>query len=295
MDKKGNIFSQSVLFLHMIKFSHSVFALPFAFVAALLAADGLPTARQALWIIIAMVGARTGAMSMNRIIDRHIDAQNPRTKGRELPSGKITTWEAFLFSFISFAVLVFAAYMLNPLCFFLSPIAIAMVIFYSFTKRFTWASHIFLGAAISLAPIGAWIAVQGSFNPGAVPLVLAVIFWLAGFDVLYALQDMDFDRKSGLFSIPSRFGVKKSLYISRGFHVLSVSMLMLTGIIFDLGAVFWIGMLLVSGLFIYEHSLVRENDLSKLDMAFFNMNGYISVSVFLFTFLEYALRGVLAS
>jgi len=272
--------AQAVLFLGMIKFSHSVFALPFAFVAALLAAGGLPKTRQILWIVVAMVGARSGAMAMNRIIDRKIDAKNPRTRERELPSEKIRLGEASLFAGISFGLLVLAAYMLNPLCFYLSPAAVGLVLFYSFTKRFTWASHIVLGAAISLAPLGAWIAVQGSFDLEILPLVLGVVFWLGGFDILYALQDIEFDRSHGLFSIPARFGVRRSLAISRAFHMMSVLLLVLTGFLFEMGALYWLGMALVAGLFIYEHSLVKEDDLSRLDLAFFNMNGWISVSVF---------------
>lgn len=274
----------------MIKFSHSVFALPFAFVAALLGAGGLPTARQVLWIALAMVGARSGAMAVNRIIDRKIDAENPRTRIRELPSGKVLLPHASLFAALSFGLMALAAFMLNPLCFRLSPVAIALVVFYSFTKRFTWASHIFLGVAISLAPLGAWIAVRGSFNPGIFPLVLAVVFWLGGFDILYALQDIGFDRARGLFSIPARFGVRKSLRIARAFHLISVLLLILTGVLFKMGAVYWMGMAFVAGLFIYEHSLVKEDDLSRLDIAFFNMNGWISVSVLTATALDLLFR-----
>jgi 4-hydroxybenzoate polyprenyltransferase len=291
--EKKDIFSQAVLFLRMIKFSHSVFALPFAFMSALLAAGCLPSLRQIFWIAVAMVGARSGAMAMNRIIDRRIDARNPRTKGRELPAGKVLLSQAWLFAVISFIVLALAAYMLNLLCFYLSPVAIALVVFYSFTKRFTWASHVFLGLGISLAPLGAWIAVRGSVSAEIVPLVLAVICWLAGFDVLYALQDIEFDRRHGLFSIPSRFGIRRSLFISRFFHLLSVILLLATGFLFRMGILYWLGMAFVAALFIYEHSLVKEDNLSKLDMAFFNMNGWISVSVFAATALDIMLRGVL--
>ena len=276
-----------VLFLRMIKFSHSVFALPFAFTAAVMASGGLPKTGKLIWITLAMVGARSGAMAINRIVDRQIDALNPRTSKRELPAGRLGLAEVLVFAFLSFAMLVLAAWRLNPLCLELSPVAIALVIFYSYTKRFTWASHFFLGLALSLAPLGAWIAVRGQVGRAAVFLALAVVFWLAGFDILYALQDIDFDRSHGLYSIPARFGIKKSLAASRVFHVLSVLMLGLAGAFMSMGTVYWSGLLVVSGLFVYEHSLVKENDLSRLDMAFFNMNGWISVAVLLITALSF--------
>jgi len=275
------------LYLKMIKFSHSVFALPFALTGAILAASGIPSLKQIFWIIIAMVGARSGAMGLNRIIDRKIDAKNPRTMSRELPAGKIKTSNAVLFTVISFAVLIFAAYMLNPLCLKLSPLAIAVLFLYSYTKRFTWLSHVVLGIAISAAPVGAWIAVRGAFNAEILPVAFAVVFWLAGFDVFYALQDVEFDRSLGLYSIPARFGVKDSLLFSRIFHIIAWMLLAITGLFFNLGILYWIGMAVAGGLFIYEHSLVKHEDLSRLDMAFFNMNGYISMTVFIFTLLDY--------
>lgn len=275
-------------YLRMIKFSHSVFALPFALTSAVIAAQGMPSAAQVFWVAVAMVGARSGAMGMNRIIDRRIDAANPRTNQREVASGKIGVKSALVFSLISFALLAMAAYMLNPLCFKLSPLAIAIVVLYSFTKRFTWASHLVLGIALALAPLGAWIAIRGTFEIQILPLVLAVMFWLPGFDILYALQDVDFDRAHGLHSIPSRFGNTAALRLAAAFHGLTVFFLFFTGIIFGLGWLYWLGMLIVVGLFVYEHSLLRPDDLSKLDMAFFNMNGYISMAVFLFTFLDVA-------
>jgi len=282
-----SIYRSIETYLRMIKFSHSVFALPFALTAALLAANGIPGIWAILWIVVAMVGARSGAMGMNRIIDRRIDAENPRTKDREVASGKISVQSALLFSVISFAALVLAAYMLNPLCFKLSPLAIAVVVFYSFTKRFTWAAHFVLGVALALAPLGAWIAIRGTFDMAIIPLVLAVAFWLPGFDVLYALQDKDFDRSYGLQSIPARFGTRTTLRLAFALHGLTIALLFLTGIIFHLGAIYWIGMLAVTGLFGYEHSLLKPDDLSKLDMAFLNMNGYISVVVFLSTLLDF--------
>ena len=205
------MFKKIALYLKMIKFSHSIFALPFAFTAALMAASGIPSAKQIFWIIIAMVSARSGAMGLNRIIDRDIDAANPRTANREIPSGKINVGSAVFFTVLSLTVFVVSAYMLNPLCLKLSPVAVAVLFIYSYTKRFTWLSHIVLGIAISAAPVGAWIAVRGAFNAEILPMVFAVIFWLAGFDVLYALQDVEFDRLHGLHSIPERFGIKDAL------------------------------------------------------------------------------------
>jgi 4-hydroxybenzoate polyprenyltransferase len=277
------IFLKIKLYLGMIKIAHSVFALPFAFTSALLAASGLPTGGQIFWITVAMVGARSGAMGLNRIIDSKIDAVNPRTCNREIPAGRISPVAALVFTFISFGLMIYAAYELNPLCFALAPLAIIVLTLYSYTKRFTWASHIVLGIAIAGAPLGAWIAVRGTIDPEIFPLVSAVVFWLAGFDVLYALQDIEFDRKHGLHSIPEKFGVKKALLLSRLFHVFTFVLFIITGLIFGLGFFYWLGLLIVSVLLIYEHSLVKPDDLSRLDMAFFNMNGYISITIFLFT------------
>lgn len=277
--------NKALLYLKMIKITHSVFALPFAFTGAILAASGIPSIRQIFWIAAAMVGARSGAMGLNRIIDRRIDAANPRTKNREIPSGKIRVWDAAVFTFISFAILIIAAYKLNPLCLKLSPVAFAVLVLYSYTKRFTWMSHFVLGVAISAAPLGAWIAVKGTFDWEILPLTLAVVFWLAGFDVLYALQDVEFDKSYGLHSIPQRFGVRKSLFLARAFHFITWSLLVFTGIVFHLWIPYWIGLITVAGLLLYEHGLVKHDDLSKLNMAFFNMNGYISMSVFVFTLI----------
>lgn len=284
-------FNTALLYLKMIKISHSVFALPFALTGAILAASGIPSLKQIFWIILAMVGARSGAMGLNRIIDREIDKLNPRTKDREIPSGKIKVFEASIFTIISFALMVFSAYQLNYLCLILSPLAIAIMFLYSYTKRFTWFSHFVLGLAISGAPIGAWIAVRGTFDIEIIPLAIGVIFWLAGFDILYALQDIDFDRKIGLYSIPQRFGIKKSLFLSKLFHTITVMMLIMTGVLFNLGTFYWIGILIVIALLVYEHSLIKPNDLSKLDIAFFNMNGYISLTVFVFTLISSIFEG----
>ncbi len=282
------VFQRFTLYLRMIKFSHSVFALPFAFTSALMAASGVPTLRQIFWIAVAMVGARSGAMGLNRLIDRKIDSENPRTSGRELPKGVIGIGETIVFVAVSFGVMIAAAAMLNRLCLLLSPVALAVLFLYSYTKRFTWLSHFVLGICISAAPLGAWIAIRGSLSPSVIPLAVAVVFWLAGFDVLYALQDLDFDRRYGLYSIPKRFGIRRSLLLARIFHAISYLLLVLNGVIFGLGGFYWAGMCITACLFLYEHSLIKENDLSRLDMAFLNMNGYISMSVFLFTLINYA-------
>jgi len=274
------------IILEMIKFEHTIFALPFAFTGALLAGRGLPSWSTVLWITVAMVGARSAAMGFNRWADRKFDAENPRTKTRALPLGLVTPFQVALFTMVSSALLVYAAFRLNTLSFILSPIALAIVFFYSYTKRFTFLSHAFLGLAICLAPIGAWIAVTGRLEAPALVLGGAVLFWLLGFDVLYALQDMEFDRKAGLHSIPQRFGVRRSLWISRASHAITIAMLFRLASLLSLGWYYLAGVIIALCLIIYEHTLVKENDLSKLNMAFFNMNGYISVTIFAFTLLE---------
>jgi len=279
--KKLRVYSE------VVKLPHTVFALPFAFTGALMAAKGIPPLRTLFWIGVAMLGARSGAMAFNRWADAGIDAANPRTRNRPIPRGEVGRGQVLAFSLASYALLVFAAYMLNPLCFYLSPLAILVTAFYSYTKRFTWASHIVLGLALSMAPLGAWIAVAGGLELPAILLGLAVLFWVAGFDVLYALQDIDFDRSYGLHSIPRYLGVKWSLYLARFFHGLTLFFLFWAGQACDMGWIYKLGLVLVSGLFFYEHTLVKPNDLSKLDMAFFNMNGYISLSVFVFTLLNF--------
>ncbi|OGW34989.1 MAG: 4-hydroxybenzoate octaprenyltransferase [Nitrospirae bacterium GWC2_56_14] len=274
------------IILEMIKFEHTIFALPFAFTGALLAAKGLPTVGQILWITVAMVGARSAAMGFNRWADRSFDAENPRTRTRALPQGLVTPLQVMVFTAVSSGVLIFAAYMLNPLSFYLSPIALAVVFFYSYTKRFTFLSHAFLGLAISLAPIGAWIAVTGRIEGAALLLGAAVLFWLLGFDVLYALQDREFDVRTGLHSIPQQFGVRRSLWISRASHAFTMAALFWLGLLCSLGTFYFAGVVIALLLIVYEHTLVKENDLTKLDMAFFSMNGYISVTIFIFTLLE---------
>lgn len=284
--RKASMFKKIQIILEMIKFEHTIFALPFAFTAALMAAHGFPSWTQALWITVAMVGARSAAMGFNRWADREIDAQNPRTKTRALPLGLVSSGQVLFFITISSVLLIFAAFQLNRLAFYLSPLALAIVFFYSYTKRFTFLAHAFLGLAIAGAPLGAWIAVTGQLDLAALVLAGSVLFWLLGFDVLYALQDMDFDRKAGLHSIPQRFGIRTSLWISRACHAITMVGLFSLSALIPLGALYLVGVIIALGLIVYEHLLVKEHDLSKLNMAFFNMNGYISVTIFIFTMLD---------
>jgi 4-hydroxybenzoate polyprenyltransferase len=274
------------IILEMIKFEHTIFALPFAFTAALMAAKGLPSPRTVFWIVVAMVGARSAAMGFNRWADRKIDAENPRTKERALPKGLVTPAQVVLFTAASSILLVYAAYRLNTLSFYLAPLALAIVFFYSYTKRFTFLSHAFLGLAIAGSPLGAWIAVTGRFEAPSLALGGAVLFWLLGFDVLYALQDIDFDRKAGLRSIPQRFGVRRSLLIARASHAVTMAALVWLYFLLDLGWWYLAGVAAALCLIVYEHALVKEHDLSKLNIAFFNMNGYISVTIFAGTLLD---------
>lgn len=228
-------------------------------------------------------------MGLNRIIDRRIDRENPRTANREIPAGRIKVWETALFVALALLIFILSAYMLNPLCFKLSGIAVAFMVLYSFTKRFTWMSHFVLGITISAAPIGAWIAVTGFFDPRILLLGFAVVFWLAGFDILYAFQDVEFDKDYGLYSLPLKFGIARSLWISRACHLLTWVLLLLTGIYFGMALAFYIGVAMIAILLLYEHSLVRPGDLRKLNKAFFDMNGYISLTVFFFTALSYVI------
>jgi 4-hydroxybenzoate polyprenyltransferase len=271
--------------LEMIKFEHSVFALPFALVGALLAARAggtLPTWRQILWIIVAMVGARSAAMTMNRIADREYDRRNPRTANRALPAGELSAGFAWFFTLASSAVLLFAAWRLNRLSLELAPAALAILFFYSYTKRFTSWSHFVLGFCLGISPLAAWIAIRGSLDPRMLVLCAAVTLWVGGFDVLYACQDVDFDRAAGLHSIPKKFGIARALGIARAMHVLMVALLALLAWMFQLTWPAWAGIVVVAGLLAYEHSLVKPNDLSKMNAAFFAVNGYISLLFLLF-------------
>ena len=268
--------------LGMIKFEHTLFALPFAFLGAVLAAEGLPEWRQILWITAAMVGARSAAMTFNRIVDRDIDAANPRTANRELPSGKLTVGFAWTFFLASVALFFLASYSLNWLTFALSPVALISVLGYSYAKRFTAFAHLLLGWALAISPTAAWIAVRGSLDSG-IPLLLSlfVLMWTAGFDVLYACQDYEFDKKSGLRSIPARFGIKNSLRIARLFHAQAFIVLLLLYLVTELGWLALAGVLAVAVLMIYQHTLIKPNDLSRMNAAFFTTNAFVSVILFL--------------
>jgi 4-hydroxybenzoate polyprenyltransferase len=271
----------------MVKFSHTVFALPFALASTAIAARGHGiTAAQVVAILVAMVGARTAAMGFNRIVDRRIDAQNPRTASREIPTGKVPLAAAVALTALSAAVFIVAAASLGRLCLLLSPVVLALVLGYSFTKRFTWLCHLFLGFAIGVAPAGAWIAVRGTLGAPAVWLVAAVTTWIGGFDILYALSDREFDRSAGIYSIPARFGVPAALAISALLHVGTAAALVAIGLSAGLGAIYFGGVAAVIAIFLYEHAIVRPSDLSRLDVAFFNLNGYVSLVYFAATLAQ---------
>ena len=274
----------------MIKWEHSVFALPFALCGAMLAAGGVPTPHQLLWIIVAMVAARSSAMSFNRLADASIDAANPRTQARALPAGALTPGFVTGFVVLSSGVFVLAAWELNRLAFLLSSLALGIVLLYSYTKRWTRFSHLALGFALGIAPAAAWIAVRGSLDPRILLLTAAVTFWVAGFDVLYACQDLEFDRQAGLHSIPRYLGVGKALWIARLFHLLMLALLATLIVEFGLGKLAWIGLAAVFLLLAYEHSLVSKDDLSKLNAAFFTMNGIIAVVFWVFIAADLLLR-----
>ncbi|MFL6196035.1 MAG: UbiA-like polyprenyltransferase [Thermoanaerobaculia bacterium] len=274
--------------LEMIKIEHTLFALPFAFLGMILAAEGWPAWRTVFWIVMAMVGARSAAMAFNRLVDRRIDAANPRTAGRALPAGLVSPAAVALFTVASSALLVVAAWQLNPLALALSAVALPILFLYSFTKRFTWAAHLVLGLSLAGAPLGAWIAVRGDIRPTPLLLAGAVLTWVAGFDVLYALQDLDFDRRSGLFSIPARFGVIGSLWISAGLHALTLTLLALLPRAYSpgLGLGYWVGWAGCLLLIAYQHWIVRPGDLSRLNAAFFTANGALSLWLFAATALD---------
>src|SRR5215475_14914372 len=265
----------------MIKFEHTLFALPFAFIGALLARKGIPTAWQAGWIIAAMVGARSAAMAFNRIADFRYDILNPRTSGRALPRGTLSMQFAVAFTITMSALFVFSAWQLNWLCFYLSLPTLAILLLYSYTKRFTSLSHIVLGFAVGCAPLAAWLAIRGEFAWAPVLLSAAVMFWVAGFDLIYALQDIEFDRKANLFSLPARFGAGPALRVSMLFHALTVILLTGTATLANLGWIAYIGIAIVAGILYWEHRLVTPHDLSHVNVAFFNLNGYISIFLLL--------------
>ncbi len=272
---------QSRAFARTIKLSHSVFALPFALAAAALAAQehGI-TSSQVVWILVAMVGARSAAMGFNRIVDRDIDAANPRTSGREIPSGELGLASAWAWTLGSALVFVGAAWALGPWCLVLAPVALAIVWTYSLTKRFTLLCHFVLGTALALAPLGAWLAIAGGLSVTPVLLAVVVGTWVAGFDIIYACQDAGFDQEAGLYSVPSRLGLRWALSISAGLHLLTIIGLAALPLVIELGAVYWLGFAAMAATLVYEHAIVRPDDLSRVDKAFFDLNGYVSFAFF---------------
>ncbi len=272
-----------IVFGRMIKLSHSVFALPFAMAGAALAArsHGIE-GQQLVWIVIAMVSARSAAMGFNRLADRAMDAKNPRTSNRALPKGRIAPRAVALIVGACCALFVFSAYQLNELCFQLSPVALLVILSYSYFKRFTWTTHLVLGLALAIAPVGAWIAVTGAFDPAMLWLFAAVLTWVAGFDIIYACQDYEFDVAQGVHSIPRRIGIRPALLVARLLHAATVVFLLAVHQVFDLHALYLCGTVLATGMLVYEHTLVKPDDLSKIDVAFFNTNGLVSVVYFVF-------------
>ncbi|MTI81773.1 MAG: 4-hydroxybenzoate octaprenyltransferase [Firmicutes bacterium] len=274
------------IFFEMIKFEHTLFALPFAYLGALLVNQRIPAGMDLLWITLAMVGARTAAMSLNRIIDRHIDAKNPRTATRALPQGMLSVMEVWVYVILSILLLLVSAAQLSELALKLFPVAVFALVFYPYTKRFTWACHLFLGAALALAPLGAWIAISGSFALSPILLGLGVLFWVAGFDIIYACDDYDFDKENNIHSIPAKFGINAALKISSLFHIIAPSLFLAVGLILNLGWFYFIGVITAVIILFYEHSLVKPHDLSKGGVAFFTMNGVLSMVMFVFSFLD---------
>lgn len=279
---------QTKIILEMIKFEHTVFMLPFALMAATIAGhhDWRLFAHKLPWILLAMVGARSAAMAFNRIVDRSYDARNPRTAMRAIPAGLLSVPQVTVFTVIASVLLIFAAYLLNPLAFALSPVALLLALGYSYTKRFTAFSHLFLGLAMAVAPVGAWIAVTGRIDPPALWLGGAVVCWLFGFDILYALQDTEFDRASGLHSMPALLGPAGALVVSRVSHAVMVGLLVMAGLSAHLGVIYFSAVVLAAAVVAWEQSLVKPNDLSRLNLAFFTLNGYLSAGLFGLTLLD---------
>ncbi len=288
------MFKKIRLILDMIKFEHTIFALPFAYLGAVLGSlevkGHLPTWQQMIWITVAMVGARSAAMALNRIIDRRIDAKNPRTLNRHIPKGLISVSFAWGFVLVSLIILFIAAFQLNNLAVELLPVAVFFLVFYSYTKRFTWACHFVLGIATGLGPIGGWIATTGQIDLKSILLFLTVALWIGGFDVIYACQDIGFDRAQNLNSIPVRFGIKRGLQISAWMHAGTALGLITLLYITDLGLFFGLGVLVALVILIYEHAIISHDDLSRLNTAFFTMNGVLSVIVFVFMMIDVLVR-----
>ena len=274
------------ILLEDIKIQHTVFALPFALMSAFIASNGVPPSDKLLWILLAMVGARSSAMSFNRIADVDYDRENPRTKERALPKGRIRKSYYIIFLILSVLLFIFSCIMLNRLALILSPAALLIVFFYSYTKRFTIFSHFFLGLSLSLAPIGAWVAIREEVSMVSIVLGLAVIFWLAGLDIIYSCQDIEFDKRKGLFSFPAKLGIERALKLSALFHIIMTLLLFLLAFIDNLGFLYIIGVILIAGLLMYEHYIVKPDDLSRVNVAFFNVNGIISIGLMIMTIID---------
>jgi 4-hydroxybenzoate polyprenyltransferase len=275
-----------------IKLEHTVFALPFAYIAMVLAAGGWPGWWTLAWVTAAMVGARTCAMATNRVVDRWIDAQNPRTAARHLPRGLLRAVELKSLAAAGAALMFVAAAMLNGLCLALAPLALAFLVGYSYTKRFTWTSHWILGFTDGIAAAGGWIAVRGHFDAPALVLWLALTVWIAGFDLIYACQDVEFDRAHGLYSVPARFGIPAAIWGARICHTVVTALLVWYAVVTDAGGFFWVGLMIVAGAFVYEHNIVRPHDLSRLNRAFFSVNGFIGIALFVCALLDLLVRGL---
>ena len=277
------------VFFEMIKIEHTLFALPFAYLGAFLASNGVPSGLKLFWITLAMIGARTAAMSLNRLIDRHIDARNPRTAQRALPAGQLGVKEVYLYTVLSFLLLGYSAYRLNLLALWLMPIAVFFLVLYSYTKRFTWACHFALGISLGLAPAGAWIGVTGHWALAPILLGFGVMTWVAGFDVVYACQDVEFDRKEGLNSIPAIFGVQRGLEISSFLHILAPLFFIAVGVVMSMSWFYYLGVVIAIVLLFRQHRLVSADDFSKIGVAFFDLNGYLSFLLFAFSILDLVL------
>ncbi len=273
-------------FLNLIDFQHTIFGLPFAYLGAFLAGPGFPGWSVIFWITVAMVGARTAALCMNRAIDVKIDARNPRTQDWSLVKGEFSVGLAWAVALVSLVILEIAAWQLNPLCFALAPLAILVLWGYSYTKRFTWWCHLILGLAIGIGPLGGWMAVSGQMDWQPVLFTLAVAFWVAGFDTMYACQDIEFDRQQGLYSIPARFGTRGALQFARAFHVLTIIFFICGGLVLQLGWAYYLGIVIAGAILVYEHSLVTADNLKMVNLAAFKVNRYVSTTIFFLALLD---------
>ncbi|WP_456385520.1 UbiA-like polyprenyltransferase [Desulfolithobacter sp.] len=283
------MFEKIKILLEMIKFKHTVFAMPFALIGAFLAADGVPRFRIFFWVVVAMVGARTCAMTFNRIVDRRFDAANPRTAARALPAGEVTLVQSWTMMLGSGALFFFACHMLNPTALKIAPFALALTLIYSLTKRFTWLCHVVLGLALAFSPLGGWVAVRATLEGYPWVLSLGVLFWVAGFDTIYACLDAEFDRKAGLYSMPAFFGRRRAFRLAVLFHVLAFILFTLTGYLMGLGLIYYVGIVLTGGALFYQHIVVNPRDLSRIQVSFFSMNGFIALTLFAATWLSLAL------